>query len=305
MTSTDRKQTGATTLLDKILANPLVGLSPWILYSVVEGNNRLEVSAALALGLALVILLVNWIRGGTPKMLEYSDVVYFAGLAVVVAFASASTRAWLELWGGEVANLALFAIVLGSILVRRPFTLQYAREDAPEELWHEPGFLRVNYQLTWVWALAFGIEAASGLYGDGVLHNSNNIWTGWIIQTLPIIIAAQFTIWYPNRLRAVRDGAAETPTVRDFLGTVTPWITIIGIITLFAGGAPEWLGIVLIVVGVVLTRVLTTHKRQSRAVAPDDDGDAQQITNDHALFAGSTTRNAAPAAPVGAPDARE
>jgi len=306
MTSIDRKQTGATSLLDKILANPLVGLSPWILYSLVEGNNRLELSAALALGLALVILFVNWIRGGTPKMLEYSDVVYFAGLAVVVAFASASTRDWLELWGGEVANLALFAIVLGSILVRRPFTLQYAKEDAPEEFWHEPGFLRVNYQLTWVWALAFGIEAASGFYGDAVLRNSNNIWTGWIIQTLPIIIAAQFTIWYPNRLRAVRDGSAETPTVRDFVGTVTPWITIIGIIVLFAGGAPEWLGISLVVVGVLLTRALTTHKRPSRAVASDEQEGAGQITDGHALFAGSTTRNAAaPAEPVGSADAHE
>ena len=65
--------------LAKILGNPLVGLSPWILYSVVEGPDRLELSAAVALGLAVVILSLNWIRGGTPKLLEYSDVVYFAG----------------------------------------------------------------------------------------------------------------------------------------------------------------------------------------------------------------------------------
>lgn len=250
--------TTKTPLIDTILANPLVGLSPWILYAIVEGEGRLELSAALALGLAVGILCINWIRGGKPKLLEYSDVVYFAGLAIVVALASTGTRTWLELWGGEVANIALLAIVLGSILIRQPFTLQYAREGTPEEYWHTPQFMRVNYLISWVWAVAFAIEAASGLYGDAVLDDSNNIWTGWIIQTLPLIIAAQFTIWYPNRLAAVREGRAESaPTGRDFLATVTPWIAVIGIISLAMGAAPEWLGVALIIIGIGLTKGLS------------------------------------------------
>jgi hypothetical protein len=253
-------------MLDGILANPLVGLSPWILYSVVEGPGRLELSAALALALAVVILSLGWIRGSSPKMLEYSDVVYFAGLAIVVAFAAPSLHHWLELWGGEVANAALLLIALGSIVIRHPFTLQYAKEDTPKEYWHAPEFLRVNYLIAWVWVVAFAIEAASGLYGDAVLHNANNIWTGWIIQTLPLIIAAQFTIWYPNRLRAVREGRAQSaPSVRDFLGTVTPWITITGIIVLSVGGSPEMVGIALIVAGIVLTRMLTAGRSRTDA----------------------------------------
>jgi hypothetical protein len=245
-------------LLDRILANPLVGLSPWIVYSLVEGNDRLELSAAVALAIAVVIVSLNWIRGSSPKLLEFSDVAYFSLLVVVVAFASPATHRWLELWGGEVANVAVFAIAFGSILVRNPFTLAYAREDTPKEYWHTPEFLRVNYLITWVWVVAFAIEAASGWYGDAVLKNSNDIWTGWIIQTLPLIIAAQFTIWYPSRLEAVREGRSDTaPTVTDFLATVTPWVTIIGIIVLSMGAAPEWLGIGLLVAGIVLTRAFS------------------------------------------------
>lgn len=262
--------------LDVILANPLVGLSPWIVYSLVEGNGRLELSAGIALGLALLILVVNWVGGSSPKMLEYSDVVYFGGLAIVVALASPATHAWLELWGGEVANAALLVIALGSVVIRHPFTLQYAREDAPEEYWHAPEFLRVNYLISWVWVTAFAIEAASGLYGDAVLHDSNNIWFGWIIQTLPLIIAAQFTIWYPARLRAVRDGKADTaPTGRDFLGMTTPWITVVGIVVLVAGGAPVAVGIGLVVAGVVLTKALQPTKRDPARLAPGQSGGAE------------------------------
>jgi hypothetical protein len=162
-------------------------------------------------------------------------------------------------------------IVLGSLLVRQPFTLQYAREDAPREMWHEPHFLRANYVITWVWAMAFAIEAASGLYGDAVLRNSDNLWTGWIIQTLPLIIAAQFTIWYPNRLRAVGEGRIdEAPTLGDFGVTVTPWITVIGILSLSFDAGPVWLGVGFIVVGILSTNALAARNKARRGGAPAD-----------------------------------
>jgi hypothetical protein len=246
-------------VVDKILSNPLVGLSPWIVYSLVEGGGRLEESSAIAFGLALAILMINWQRGSSPKMLEFSDVVFFGALAIFVAVASDSTHAWLERWSGEVANLALVAIAVGSIAIRQPFTLAYAKEEAPRELWNNPVFLRTNYVLTSVWALAFIIEAASGLYGDAVLHNSNNLWTGWIIQTLPLIIAAQFTLWYPSRVRAL--GAIERgestkppPPIDNFIAQITPWISIIGVISLASDAAPWWAGVALIAIGVALTK---------------------------------------------------
>jgi hypothetical protein len=258
----------ASSALDKILGNPLVGLSPWIVYSLVEGKGRLELSAAVALSVAVVVVSLNWIRGSSPKLLEFSDVAYFSALVVVVAFADPGTHRWLELWGGEVANVAVFAIAFGSILIRNPFTLPYAREDTPEESWHTPEFLRVNYLISWVWVAALAIEAGSGWYGDAVLKNPNNIWTGWIVQTLPLIVAAQFTIWYPNRLEALRAGRRDAPTVRDFLGTVTPWITIVGIIVLSVGGTPESVGIALLVGGIALTRLCT--KPTTPAPEPSD-----------------------------------
>ncbi|HST40255.1 MAG TPA: hypothetical protein VLK58_12130 [Conexibacter sp.] len=255
----ERSGERAGAVVDMLLANPLVGLAPWIVYSLVEGEGRLEESAAIALGFALAILMAGWLRGSKPKLLEYSDVIFFGALAIFVAVASDDTHAWLERWSGEVANIALVVIALGSIALRQPFTLAYAKESAPRELWSNPVFLRTNYVITWAWAIAFGIEAASGFYGDLVLDDSNNIWTGWIIQTFPLIVAAQFTLWYPQRIRALgaleRGERVRVPPLGDFLAQVTPWLTVIGIIVL-SMDEPWWLGVGFIVVGVGLTKQL-------------------------------------------------
>ncbi|HEY4277057.1 MAG TPA: hypothetical protein VGM91_02495 [Conexibacter sp.] len=244
-------------VVDVVLGNPLVGLSPWIVYSLIEGDGRLELSSGIAFGMALVIVMLGRLRGRQPKLLEYTDTVFFAALAIFVAVASDSTHAWLERWSGEVANIGLVVIALGSIVLRDPFTLAYAKEDAPRELWRNPLFLRTNYVITWAWAIAFLIEAASGFYGDLVLHSSNNIWTGWIIQTFPMIVAAQFTIWYPGRVRALaaisRGEPATVPPIDQFIAMVTPWVTVIGVIALSVGNDPWWIGVGLIAIGVGLT----------------------------------------------------
>jgi hypothetical protein len=244
-------------IVDAVLDNPLVGLSPWIVYALIEGGGRLEESSAIAFGVALAVVLLGLLRGGKPKLLEWTDTIFFAALAIFVAVAGADTHAWLERWSGEIANLALVVIALGSIALRQPFTLAYAKENAPRELWDNPAFLRTNYLITWVWAIAFVIEAASGFFGDLVLDDSNNLWTGWIIQTLPLIWAAQFTIWYPQRVRALgaraHGEAIAVPPVADFLAHCTPWLTVIGVIVFAMGGAPWWVGLVFVGAGVFLT----------------------------------------------------
>ncbi len=260
-------------VVDRVLANPLAGLAPWIVYSLVEGQGRLEESAAIAFGLALAILMIGWLRGSSPKLLEFSDVIFFGGLAIFVAVASDDTHAWLERWSGEVANVALVVIAVGSILIRQPFTLAYAKEDAPRELWDNPVFLRTNYVLTWVWAIAFLIEAASGLYGDWVLDDSNNLWTGWIIQTLPLIVAAQFTLWYPERVRALGaiergEPTAPPPPIGDFVAQVTPWISIVGVIALASDAAPWWVGAAFVAVGIGLTNRFKPDRDASGAGEP-------------------------------------
>ncbi|MFD6228418.1 hypothetical protein ACFWFZ_16290 [Streptomyces sp. NPDC060232] len=244
------------------LDNPVVGMAPWIIFSLLVGPGRFELAVGLALAAAVTLIAVGHLvdRGSTWKLLELADVVFFASMAVIGALVDEATLRWLETYAGEVANIALAVIALGSMAVRMPFTLQYAREQVDPSLWHTRGFLRTNYMITGSWGIAFLVAAAAGAYGDLVLHNPNNIWTGWIIQILAIVAAVKFTVWYPDvaRARAGREAAGLPPEPTRWAGFLVPLAGLlvpIGIAVLIFDNM-WWLGAALIVLGSLLTKTL-------------------------------------------------
>lgn len=260
--------------LSHLLDSPVIGMSPWIAMSVLVGPGRFELAVSIALALAVAIVIAGRIRrpGSSFKILEISDVVFFAAMAVIGIFASPGTHRWLENYSGEVANIALMAIALGSMACRLPFTLQYAREQVPREFWGEPRFLRTNYYITGAWGAAFAVAAIAGAYGDLVLHNSHNLWTGWIIQIAAIIAALQFTQWYPDvaRARSLRErglSGPPEPPLSSLLIPLAGYLTPVGIVVLVSGAGPVWLGVALIVLGIVLVKSLSGDKEAEPEVS--------------------------------------
>jgi hypothetical protein len=198
-------------VIKKCLDSQLAGLAPWIVFSLLAGPRRLEESALLALLTAVILFVLNLLEGETFKALELSDVAFFGGLAIVIALASEGEREWLEVWANELSNVAFVVIALGSILLRKPFTLPYARDKADPSQWNEPDFIHTNYVIAWVWTGAFAVAAISGAYGDAVFDDPDNLWTGWVIQTLALVWAARFTGWYGDRRQALGRRAAGLP----------------------------------------------------------------------------------------------
>lgn len=195
-----------------LLDNPVVGMAPWIIFSVLVGPGRFELSVGLALLTSLFLVVGGRLlrRGTSWKILEVSDLVFFTILTMIGALVGAGAHRWLETYAGEVSNVALVLIAFGSMAVRNPFTLQYAREQVEPRYWNTPAFLRTNYMITGAWGLAFLVAAIAGAYGDLVLRNPNNLWTGWIIQIAAIVAALRFTNWYPDVVRARARAAGPT-----------------------------------------------------------------------------------------------
>jgi hypothetical protein len=135
--------------------------------------------------------------GHTPKILEVGTVVLFGGLALYAVFGGAA----LSVIGVRLlVDSGLLLIVLGSMAVRQPFTLQYAREQVAAELWDSPAFIRTNYIITGVWALAFAVMVIAELallYLPALPRR-----VGIITIIIALIGAVKFTGWYPERVRA-------------------------------------------------------------------------------------------------------
>jgi hypothetical protein len=253
---------GTKARLRRILASPILGFAPWIAFSVVEGPKRYELAIGVALAIAVLELVLGWIVGAKPKILDVAAIVFFVGMLVAGALVHPAGQAWLDRWSGEVSNAMLVVVALASVAIRVPFTIQYAREMTDPEYWETPLFIHINYVLTWVWTGAFALTAVIGWYGDGPLDQPDNIWTNWIIQIALLIFAIRFTEWYPDVATAKALPEAErTPEnapagVAALLLPLAVYIMPIGIVILAFGAAPTWCGVALIVVGALLSRFL-------------------------------------------------
>ncbi|WP_338673211.1 hypothetical protein V1460_09055 [Streptomyces sp. SCSIO 30461] len=251
------------------LEQPVVGMAPWILFAVLSGPGRFEIAVLISLGISIVfVVLGRLLHPGTSfKILEVADVVFFAVLAIIGATASEGTHQWLETYADEVANVALAVIAFGSMAARVPFTVQYAREQVDRQYWDTPAFMRTNYLITAVWGLIFLTAAVSGGVGDLVIREPDNIWTSWIVPILAIIIAIRFTEWYPDRVRARARGSDDLPTASGFLFPLVGLLIPVGIVVLIVEDT-MWLGIALIVIGVLGARVLKPDSDEEGAKRP-------------------------------------
>jgi hypothetical protein len=250
-----------STALAGLWHSPLPGLVPWIIMAVIAGPGRHELAVLLALGVALFTIYLKYLGGSRRfKALELFDVTYFALLAALGVVASAGLETWIEKWSGEISSLALTTFAVGTIIARVPFTIQYAKEEAPEEYWDTPVFIHINYVLTWVWAGSFAVSATTGFIDDVYLH-TDNFWTAWIIPIGGTVFALAFTEWYPDRasakaLIAVGEPTDPPPPLLTLFESFPPFITIVGVAMLVTDEHPLWLSYTLMGAGIALGVVM-------------------------------------------------
>jgi hypothetical protein len=247
--------------IDGYVKSPLSGIAPWVLLSILSGPGRFEEAASAALGLTLLTLWVGWRRGFPVHTLEVFGAVVFGVMSILGLVASDDLIRWLESWAGEVSNVALASFAIVSLLIRRPFTLAYAKDTTPEEYWESPLFMRINYAITAVWAGAFTFSAIMGALGGTVLSGGNDFWTGWILPLAAMLFAVEFTEFYPDYAGAkfsqsIGEAADPPESLTRLVDWVSPFILVTGIVGWVSDEIPYPLGIGLIVVGMVGSAVM-------------------------------------------------
>jgi len=181
----------------------LLGLSPFIVFFVLM---RFVSPVAGLVGALVVSALLGvrmWVRGESIKVLEIGTLVLFGALTGYTLIAAPQ---WTVATVRLAVDAGLLAIVVVSLAIGRPFTLQYAREQVPEQFWALPVFIVTNRIISTVWALAFAVLVAADAAAEYVPAIPVRVDVAASIAVLAF--AFWFTRWYPARVRQRATGGA-------------------------------------------------------------------------------------------------
>jgi signal transduction histidine kinase len=173
----------------------LLAFSPFAAFAIVERLFGVVDGLGAGAFVAAILLLRDAISAQRKvKLLEIGTTLLFAALAIYavvfdVQWSVAAVRLRVD------AGLAF--VVLASIALRQPFTLQYARETLSRDRLDSPRFLRVNYVISAAWAVAFTVLALADALMEYVPAVPRS--AGIALTIVAIIAAMKFTRWYPVR----------------------------------------------------------------------------------------------------------
>jgi hypothetical protein len=176
----------------------LLAFAPFIVFVIVDRfAGSLAGLAAGAITSAILLIYDFVTPKRSVKILEFGTFILFGGLT---AYTYLSHKDWSVFGVRLFVDGGLLVIVLLSMALRRPFTIQYARERVPKEAWTSPEFLRTNYIITAAWAVAFAAMALIDILMISMPGAPARL--GIFVTIAAIWGAYHFTQWYPARTRS-------------------------------------------------------------------------------------------------------
>lgn len=172
-------------------------LAPFGAFALLMLVTTAEISLFVAAALCLAVIGIDVYRGRSIKILGAGSVVLFSGLGAYVALIDP------QLGSSAVklsVDVGMLAISLASLIVRKPFIMQYALEEVDAETAQQPGFIKAVYLITWAWNAAFVLMIIGNvltIYVPGL-----PLWSSLVIAFAARNSAAYFTTWYPQYRKA-------------------------------------------------------------------------------------------------------
>ena len=181
--------------------NLLLGFVPFVLFAVVTRLSD-DLGLWIAFAAAFALGMRSFLETRVLKTLDAGSTALFGLLALYKGFLQPG------LSSGVVAltvHTGLLAVMLVSLILHEPFTLQYSREQVSPENWQTPAFLRANYLLTAVWVAALALMALAD--GAAIWTTEISVTTAAAVGLVGLAGALTFTLRYPVTAR--RDGAPD------------------------------------------------------------------------------------------------
>ena len=168
-------------------------LAPFGSFALLMLVTSAQIALFASAAICLAVIGVDVYRGRSIKMLGAGSVVLFTGLGAYVTLADPNlSHSAVKL----TIDVGVLAISLVSLIIRKPFVLQYALEEVDAETARQPGFLKAVYLITWAWNAAIVLMIIGNvltIYVPGL-----PLWSGLVIAFAARNSAAFFTTWYPQ-----------------------------------------------------------------------------------------------------------
>ena len=186
----------------KDIARLLLGFAPWLLFLFLSGRTMESLELAIWLSLAASLTFgLGELR--SRFILAWGTFVFFVACAVLVC---GFRLTWVAVYMDVLANLTLAGIVWLTLLLGRPFALQYARRGLPRERWNDPELIRSCRFITLVWAVLMSLAAGVSLYKHSPAPQASQP-AYFAISLLLIISGVAFTTAYKRHKRLARERA--------------------------------------------------------------------------------------------------
>jgi hypothetical protein len=184
----------------------LLAFLPWLVYIFASAGNHWGV-ATVGGTIMCVVYLVALSRQTTVKLMDWTTLAYFvAASMLMIGLRSTALPTY------QVMVIWSFYAVAGwaSVVVGKPFTAAYAREEQPPEVWDLPIFHRINWIMTLFWCGLFSVNVGFGAIAAMVGGNLGKLVPGFLIPTGLLIYGFAFSKRFPMRYvaRVNASGAA-------------------------------------------------------------------------------------------------
>ena len=179
-------------------------LAPFGAFALLMLVTSASVSLFASAAICLAVIGFDVFRSRSIKMLGAGCVVLFAGLGAYVTLIDPDmSMAAVKL----TTDIGVFLISLTSLIIRKPFVLQYALEAVDAETAKLDGFRKATYIITWAWTGAFVLMIIGNILT--IYIPGFPLWSGLLIAFAARNSAACFTRWYPQYRKAKYGPAAS------------------------------------------------------------------------------------------------
>jgi len=171
--------------------NLVAGFAPFILFTILS-RLSVDLSLWIAFATAFVVTIRDFVESPSLRLLDAGSLALFALLALGRGFLDPNLSLAAVRF---IATLSLFLLLGLPLLLKRPFSVDYARLDPREAGWPPSLFLRVNNLVSAAWTAAFAVMAAAD--GAVTFDSGLPLFGSIAISLVALAAAITFTLRYP------------------------------------------------------------------------------------------------------------